>query len=45
MIKTEVVGLKKGGLMLDAECGPDVPLENIETICQVLEEVGGGPSI
>ncbi len=39
------LGLKKGGLMLHAECGPDVPLENIETICQVFEKVGGGPSM
>lgn len=41
----KILSPKKGGLMLHAECGPDVPLENIETICQVLEEVGGGPSI
>ena len=41
----KILGLKKGGLMLHAECEPDVPLENIETICQVLEEVGGGPSM
>lgn len=27
--------------MLYAECEPDVPLENIEAICQALEEVGG----
>ena len=37
---TKMLGLKKGGLMLYAECEPDVPLENIETICQVFEEVG-----
>lgn len=30
-----------GGLMLTAECEPDVPLENIETICKTLEKVGG----
>lgn len=30
---------KKGGLMLQAECGPDVPLENIEAICRALERV------
>lgn len=41
----KVLGLKEGGLMLHAECEPDVPLENIATICQVLEEIGGGPSI
>jgi len=41
----KILGLKKGGLMLHAECEPDVPLENIEAICQVLEEVGGGPSM
>lgn len=34
----------KGGLMLYAECEPDVPLENIEAICSTLEEVGG-PSL
>jgi len=28
---------QEGGLMLHAECEPDVPLENIEAICQVLE--------
>lgn len=33
----------EGGLMLHAECGPDIPLENIEAICEALEEVGGGP--
>ena len=41
----QVLALRKGGLMLHAECEPDVPLENIETICQVLEEIGGGPAI
>ncbi len=30
-----------GGLMLYAECEPDVPLENIRAICATLEEVGG----
>jgi len=39
----EVLGSEKGGLMLHAECEPDVPLQNIEAICQALEEVGGGP--
>ena len=31
------LGSKEGGLMLHAECEPDVPLENIEAICQALE--------
>lgn len=30
-----------GGLMLIAECEPDVPLENIEAICDTLEDIGG----
>ena len=30
--------VKAGGLMLHAECEPDVPLENTEAICQTLEE-------
>jgi len=29
---------REGGLMLHAECEPDVPLENIEAICQSLEK-------
>jgi len=39
-IKETVVklGSKEGGLMLSAECEPDVPLENIEAICQALEK-------
>lgn len=41
----KVLGSRKGGLMLHAECEPDVPLENIEAICQVFEEIGAGPSI
>ncbi|MCD6507939.1 hypothetical protein J7M22_15130 [Candidatus Poribacteria bacterium] len=32
------LGSKQGGLMLVAECEPDVPLENIEAICQALEK-------
>ncbi len=32
------LGSKEGGLMLSAECEPDVPLENIEAICQTLED-------
>ncbi|MGI6704760.1 MAG: uroporphyrinogen decarboxylase family protein [Clostridia bacterium] len=31
------LGSPQGGLMLTAECGPDVPLENIEAICCALE--------
>ncbi|HZJ57652.1 MAG TPA: uroporphyrinogen decarboxylase family protein, partial [Clostridia bacterium] len=34
----EKLGSPEGGLMLLAECGPDVPLENIEAICSALEE-------
>jgi len=39
-VKEAVVklGSKEGGLMLTAECEPDVPLENIEAICQALEK-------
>ncbi|MGQ9629848.1 MAG: hypothetical protein ACUVXI_05960 [bacterium] len=40
----DVLGSDEGGLMLSAECEPDVPLENIEAICEVLEE-RCGPSI
>lgn len=32
----EKLGSPAGGLMLTAECGPDVPLENIEAICNCL---------
>jgi len=31
--------LKQGGLMLTAECAPDVPLRNVEIICNTLEKV------
>lgn len=31
--------MAQGGLMLHAECGPDVPLENIDAICTALERV------
>ncbi len=34
----EKLGTPQGGLWLTAECGPDVPLENIEAICQALEK-------
>jgi len=45
-IEEAVLKLKteRGGLMLTAECEPDVPLENIEAICSTLEDIGG-PSI
>ena len=33
----EALGSCEGGLWLEAECGPDVPLENIEAICAALE--------
>lgn len=29
----------RGGLAFSAECGPDVPLENVEAICRTFEEV------
>ena len=32
------LGAPEGGLMLSAECEPDMPLENIEAICQALEK-------
>lgn len=32
------LGAREGGLMLTAECGPDVPLENIDAICMALEK-------
>ena len=32
------LGSKEGGLMLHAECEPDVPLENIEAVCRSLEK-------
>ena len=35
----ERLGSPKGGLMLYAECEPDVPFENIEAICEAFEEV------
>jgi hypothetical protein len=35
----EELHMPEGGLMLYAECEPDVPLENIEAICIALEEV------
>jgi hypothetical protein len=35
----EALYLPEGGLMLLAECGPDVPLESINVICTTLEQV------
>jgi hypothetical protein len=35
----EALYLPEGGLMLHAECEPDVSLENIEVICKTLERV------
>ena len=32
----EKLGSPEGGLMLSAECGPDVPLDNIDAICTAL---------
>ena len=34
----EALGSPEGGLWLEAECVPDVPLENIEAICVALEK-------
>ena len=33
----EALGSEEGGLMLSAECEPDVPLENIRAICEAFE--------
>lgn len=35
------LGSPEGGLWLTAECAPDVPLENIEAICQAVENYRG----
>ncbi|MGC9359612.1 MAG: uroporphyrinogen decarboxylase family protein [Anaerolineae bacterium] len=37
----ETLGAPEGGLWLKAEIGPDVPLENVEAICQALERYRG----
>ena len=37
--------LKEGGLLLQAECGPDVPLENIEALCRVMERLCNPPDL
>lgn len=34
----KALGAPEGGLWLIAECGPDVPLENIEAICNAFEK-------
>ncbi|HIE44333.1 MAG TPA: hypothetical protein EYP78_06025, partial [Candidatus Omnitrophica bacterium] len=36
----DTLALPEGGLMLHVECEPDVPLENINTICTILERFG-----
>lgn len=36
----DTLALPEGGLILSAECEPDVPLENIETICETFEKFG-----
>jgi len=36
-VAVETLALPEGGLMLKAECAPDVPLENIEAICVAFE--------
>jgi uroporphyrinogen decarboxylase len=35
--------LEEGGLMLLAECGPDVPLQNVDAICRAFERLCGLP--
>jgi hypothetical protein len=35
----EALYLEEGGLMLSAECGPDVPLENVDAVCRAFERV------
>ncbi len=39
----EALYMPEGGLMLYAECEPDVPLENIDAICTALERVCNPP--
>jgi hypothetical protein len=41
----EALYLPEGGLMLIAECAPDVPLENIDAICCALEQVCHPPDL
>ena len=35
----EALYMPEGGLMIYAECEPDVPLENIDTLCTTLEKI------
>jgi hypothetical protein len=35
--------LKEGGLLLQAECGPDVPLANVEALCRAMERLCNPP--
>jgi len=37
----EALALPEGGLWLKGECGPDVPLANIEALCEALERHRG----
>lgn len=37
--------LKKGGLLLQAECGPDVPLANIDALCRAMERLCQPPDL
>jgi len=39
----EALSSPRGGFMLTAECGPDVPLETIRAIIETLEAAGCGP--
>ncbi len=39
----EALYLPEGGLLMGAECGPDVPLENIAAICTALERICNPP--
>jgi len=41
----EALYLPEGGLMLHAECEPDVSLDNIEVICKTLEKICKPPLI
>jgi uroporphyrinogen decarboxylase len=41
----EALYLPEGGLMLHAECEPDVSLDNIEVICKTLEKICEPPLI
>ena len=34
----KAMAMPEGGLWLEAECAPDVPLENIEAICAAMDE-------